>query len=603
MSAQQKFSIFLLAFCFLIFTSPVFAKHPIGQEGGYCDGENNQVFQDNPDGTHSFVRSCNQDQVCEEYETDGEYLARCVEDTNPTPPPTSSPTATSRSPEPPSTTNWDPFKQVAFTGNGLINMASCIGANIPFGTDGCPGVSVGEDGKPETLVFYNGEGGGALGTGTHFIAQMYENPPASGIQYMASAIKGGVNIGKPAYAQVGGSGAGVIEPVQKIWQVFRNVAYLAFVIVFVVAGFMIMLRAKLNPQTVVSIQTALPGLVVGLILVTFSYFISGLIIDLAFVGSHIVGILFLSQIGGDTVPSAIGHVQNLLNTQNAVQMFSNFIFSGHLWGGAWNIGTSLYSTVTPDIGSKISVGILGALAACLNPVSIAAISAGTIFGFGVLGGVTTAAAICGGGAALGTGAGGGIIISGIVYLILLFGLLQAVFRLLFSLIGAYVSIVLNTIFSPFIILWSSVPGNGGVLGLWWKSLLANVLIFPTVFGAFLLVASILGVGGNWHLDANPKVVGEFTQTLPLFGGSGVGFIQVILAYGLLMAIPGIPGLVRNLLHAETNQIIGQATDRGFRGGAGVTGTAIQTSPILVRGLQPAAEAGRRRVVDWFRSRF
>src|SRR3989344_3291443 len=112
--------------------------------------------------------------------------------------------------------------------------------------------------------------GGALGGLSNVMMAMYTNPPTSTHEYLADL---GTNLGiiQPVFAQVGGSGNGVIEPVLKMWQISRNLAYFLFVIVFLVTGFMIMFRAKINPQTVISIQVALPGLIVGLILVTFSY--------------------------------------------------------------------------------------------------------------------------------------------------------------------------------------------------------------------------------------------------------------------------------------------------------------------------------------------
>ena len=50
-----------------------------------------------------------------------------------------------------------------------------------------------------------------------------------------------------------------------------------------------MFRAKINPQTVVTIQSAIPKAVVALILVTFSYAIAGLMIDLMYL---LIGLIF-----------------------------------------------------------------------------------------------------------------------------------------------------------------------------------------------------------------------------------------------------------------------------------------------------------------------
>lgn len=465
----------------------------------------------------------------------------------PYPTPTPTPTA-------PNSQNWDAFKQSAFAGNGLINLFSCMGANIPFGTDGCPNVFITEKG-PKTFITYNGEGGGALGMGTQLIAAIQSNPPASGVQYLANSIRNGFGFATPAYAQVEGGGSRVIAPLLRIWQVSRNIAYMFFIVIFMVVGLMIMFRQKLSAQAVITIQSSLPSLIVALALVTFSYFISGLIIDLAFLLSQAVGVLFLTQFGN--TPDAPAAVRNLINSQNVVQMAMNFIISGNLWGAAGALGDSVATTLYSQWWSRPLLGILGALAACLNPAVLGAAfmtGPGAFVVCGVLGG-------------LGGGIAGGQLISGIVFLIFLFGLLQAVFRLFFALLAIYVAIVVTTLTAPFIILWSAIPGQGNVLQLWWRFLLGNVLVFPAVFTALLLVGTILGFGGDWHLDGGR--VGNFNQTLPLLGGVSVNFVQGLLAYGLVLALPGIPDLVRNALRAQANQILNQQIARGVQGGATV----------------------------------
>ena len=553
----------LLVTCYLLlvtFVSSVYAQ----QEGDLC--KYNQQLED------STIEECNgvymDDNIDDETvnlvcQFNSTVNPECKKVEQP------SPSSDLLAPEAPSIDNWDAPTQTAYTGSiGIVNLFSCLGTNLPYGTKGCPNVFF-SGGTQEVKLTYNGEGGGALGASSRFMAAMYNSPPASGVQYMAKEIQ---NLGpKVAHAQVGGSGAEVIRPVEKVWQVSRDITYLLFVVVFVVAGLMIMFRARLNPQTVVSIQAALPGLVIGLVLVTFSYFISGLIIDLAFLGSQVVGILFLSQVGGDT--NAITHVREILNGQNVITMFSNFIFTGNLIGAANNISTSVYDIIVNNPQNRAIAGIIGVLGACLNPLTIATVAP--------TGGLSIAACIAAGG--VGGASGGGLLISSLVYLVLLFGLLQAMFRLLFTLIGAYISVVVSTIFAPFIILWSAVPGQGGILALWWRGLLGNALVFPAVFGVFLLVATILG-RSDWYLDRS--IVLPFNQTLPLFGASPTGFIQALLAYGLLLALPGVPDLVREALHARPNQIIQGAVNRGFATGtAGAQVAATRVIPSTFRAIR------------------
>ena len=116
------------------------------------------------------------------------------------------------------------------------------------------------------------------------ISFLYQQRPASSIDYLAYVNQNLSNkkIVKPAYAQEG-YGFRVLQPILPVWKALRNVSYFVFIIAFIVYGFMIMFRVKINPQTVISIQLALPKLIATLLLITFSYAIAGLIIDFFYI--------------------------------------------------------------------------------------------------------------------------------------------------------------------------------------------------------------------------------------------------------------------------------------------------------------------------------
>lgn len=116
---------------------------------------------------------------------------------------------------------------------------------------------------------------GLTGSLASAMTLMYENPPADTQRYVADLFQG-AGIATPAYAQ--GLGFAALDPILETWKIFRNIAYLFFVIIFVVIGFMIMFRQKVG-QTAVTAQQAIPNIIVALIAVTFSYAIAGLLID------------------------------------------------------------------------------------------------------------------------------------------------------------------------------------------------------------------------------------------------------------------------------------------------------------------------------------
>lgn len=133
-----------------------------------------------------------------------------------------------------------------------------------------------------------------------FAQYVLKERPISGISYVkqslsklnpvrtTSAQSAGFGYAQSAgfgYAQMGGL-------VRNLWASVRNFSYALFVIVAIILSFMIMFRVKTSPQTVISIQSALPKLALTLVLVTFSYAIAGFLIDLMYVIIGVVALFF-----------------------------------------------------------------------------------------------------------------------------------------------------------------------------------------------------------------------------------------------------------------------------------------------------------------------
>ena len=139
------------------------------------------------------------------------------------------------------------------------------------------------------LVF----GQGVIPAMSEYIAYMYQKP-ASTQAYIADVFKS-AKIIPPAQAQ--GIGFGALDPILQTWKTFRNMAYLFFVLIFLVIGFMIMFRHKINGQAVVTIQQAIPNIIVALLFVTFSYAIGGLLIDAMYLVMYLIIGLFNGSAG------------------------------------------------------------------------------------------------------------------------------------------------------------------------------------------------------------------------------------------------------------------------------------------------------------------
>ncbi|MEX0622073.1 MAG: hypothetical protein WD187_03775 [Candidatus Woykebacteria bacterium] len=100
--------------------------------------------------------------------------------------------------------------------------------------------------------------------------------PINSTQYVAS-----INPFTTANAAIGDGFNDLSDSniILNIWTKVRDVSYILAVAVLVIIGFMIMLRVPIGPRNVVSLQNTLPRIAIALLLVTFSFTISGVMID------------------------------------------------------------------------------------------------------------------------------------------------------------------------------------------------------------------------------------------------------------------------------------------------------------------------------------
>lgn len=425
--------------------------------------------------------------------------------------------------------------------------------------------------------------GGTLGAVSSVIGALYLNPPVKSADYLAS-VGQGLGIVKTANAQVVGSGAAVLNPILSLWQVSRNISYVIMIIIFVVIGIMVMFRNRINPQTVITAQTALPGLVIGLILITFSYFLAGLISDMAFVGTNVVGYYF-SAVKGQTNPP-----QNLVedvSTENVLRVFSPFTkimnidrvqnALGLIWDDLAVPGTCRQCPWDMDPQKAITALATLVVMQILMPF-------GSMFGGA---GQIVSGAIAFGGTAL--------IPVQIVSLVLSFlamvMLIYAMLKLLMRLINNYITIIFLTITAPFQFLAAALPGRQGIATNWVLNMLANILAFPAVLAVFYFIAFLLGSINTSPIfktsDANqfnngsivPSVYAQGnvtitnTNTFPLFGGFELEFLNILLAFGALIALPTIPDIIARTIGrlGVAGQLIGQEIGGTYAAGQRYTG--------------------------------
>ncbi len=270
---------------------------------------------------------------------------------------------------------------------------------------------------------------GATGMFAGLVGNMYQNRPTSSGQYFAD-LGGRLGIVKPVYAQ--GEGWNFLSPILDLWKAVRDIAYLFFVVAFVALGFTIMLRKKVDSQTVVSIQFALPKIIVSLILVTFSYAICGLMVDLVFLGNQLMNSAFIvafTKLGG--------------GGYSWIDKFFPITYSGVVMGG-----TNVIDIIVQGI--RIILQLVGVI-------------------------------------------NGDFV--GIFNLVIAFTVLSSVIKIFFVLMSKYVTIIISTVFSPLIFLWSTFPGQEEHKSKFIKSFLSAVITFPAMLLILNLAAAIM-IGGQ-----------------------------------------------------------------------------------------------------------
>jgi hypothetical protein len=371
-------------------------------------------------------------------------------------------------------------------------------------------------------------GGGLLGSLGGLTAKLATVRPASSLDYLAYVSTNLKNhhIINQAFASGPGYGFTALSPILPLWRAFRNIAYLLFALAFVLYGVMIMFRVKIDAKTAASIQLAVPKLIATLLLITFSYAIVGFLIDISTViSAMIIGVL---KAGGI-----------LTDINNIVPM----IASGQSLLGA--VGSALVNgflavIVSPFIFFNLLIGgLLG-----MSVAFVAAI-AGTLTGIGLLIGI--------------------IIIIAVVF---------SYTKLIFKLFQAFLSIIVNLIFAPIILLGNLFPGSTS-FGDWLRSIYGNLAVFPVAIFFLTLSYALLC---QPILTLIPDIVGHYTPIGWVAGA--VGLDMSFITKDTLENILGVKSLADNGIIWTPPLTIPGAGSTWTKGGQ-QTGTAAGSEGSLM----------------------
>lgn len=487
-------------------------------------------------------------------------------------------------------TRSDPFSQVdqdvprnhhSFAQVALIDISSAIlcqliGIDIVSPSTPCLGIN--EQTKKIGYVQPETPGvpqiGGVIGMSSNLIGGLYTPPISTGVyvQYLADNF----GIVKPAHAQNGAGFDGIQGTVLDLYTLTRNIVYLLLVVLFIIIGIAIMIRVKIDPRTVMSVQNQIPKLIMGIIMITFSFAFAGLLIDVMWTITYFsinamtrpIAPCTGARFDVDIPPGSIDLRQDKTNPPlgavatrdilNNPVAFVTDIFGDDtgcfgsvdgISGLAIDVGKTL-----GDVLSRTLLGIFGLneeLKGCNISSFIPVVGNGSVGDcvkngiFGILKYLI------------------GIIGSLVIGLAILINLI----RIWFTLLKAYISIILGIILSPFWIILGLLPGGGLGFSQWTRHMVAHLALFPATALMLILAAifaqnsSISEPSGNVFLP-------------PLIGNPNIADgMGSILAFAFIMLTPDMMKIIRDALKTPQGKYTGNITGRAKVSPASAIGSA------------------------------
>lgn len=370
---------------------------------------------------------------------------------------------------------------------------------------------------------------------------LFSKQSLSGIGYTKGVLEK-ISPIKTVNAQTAsGFGYGAMGIVQDWWIAIRNITYGFVVLVALYYSFLIMFRMKISPQTVISIESAIPKLVIAVLLITFSYAIAGFAVDLMYV---ITGILAYTI--GAILPGFDG-----------ASIWSLFV--GTLGGFGWIIYVVAYIIMA---FFAIVLGLISFIFSSLTNLFAGVILGGSIITV-LMGLLSTMLPVIG------------------VALLLL--ILFYIFKTTAALIKAVVGVFLAVIFAPLQILFGLFSQGSG-FGPWLRGLIANLAVFPVVLILLILAINFMAQSSWISLTTFGKnsIFMDVWKTLlpglinfsdrgvwipPLLGDGWGGLIFMGASLYILFMVPKAAEIAKGIVSGKgipEGTAIGQAT--AFAGG-------------------------------------
>lgn len=368
----------------------------------------------------------------------------------------------------------------------------------------------------------------------NMMALMIGNPPASGFAYMADVLSNAGFIGKPAYAQ--GIGFAGLTPLLPLWKASRNIAYAVLIIVMLAIGFMIIFRMKIDPKTVISVQAALPKIILTLILITFSYAIVGFLIDIMYLTIFILIELVTQAVKGANLPWFADYIEKTPQLQQAfvqsglggMATLKDAVFS---WGMIPSFFVELLQGSWINIVGSVVTGVgVGAILAKLFTVTLAASPIGWLA-------IVVIA--------------GALAIPVLILLIIFLGLFYTFIRLVFLLFNSYIQLIIVLILAPILLLKEAIPGQSAFEN-WVKTVMANLIVFPATVAILYMSWVITAIAWRGNMWAPPMVPAGGGAEACILPGQPCGGnpAAIFIGLGIIFMAPNLVASAKKLFQVK-----------------------------------------------------
>lgn len=338
--------------------------------------------------------------------------------------------------------------------------------------------------------------------------------------------------------------------IDKIWAETRNITYILYVTILIVIGFMIMFRNKIGGQMMVSVSNSIPQLIIGLVLVTFSFAIVGFALD---IGKMLMvvsnNVLVNLQDSGTSRPIQLGSIsymsdQSIRKITNGAGL-NTFDKCNQYYKKTGADGTE--QGLRSQVALITTAGLTSALSSTIIDTTISdALSITSWLKFFANLALEVFIHLP---ATL-------ILIHAVIILLVC---VYASFKLFVTMFTTYIKIFMNVILAPFQLLAGSIPGNSSAMTNWFKSVFANVLVFPAIF---LVINFAVYLGHN--LDS--------TENFNFFGNSGVMWpsfianLKGVILVGAYIFCSNLPGVINGFLKVGESKeisVAGEATKKAL----------------------------------------